>query len=332
MWSYIVRRLFQLIPTFFGATLLAFIIIQLAPGDFVTRLELDPTQTRESIASLRQEFALDQPWTVQYAKWVSGVLQGKLGLSLSYKADVWKVIWPRILNSMVLVVLSTLLIYLIAIPVGVYSAIRQYSVGDRILTVMAFIGVAIPNFFFALIMLFVAVWLNDTTGMKILPIGGMTSEFVGGVPYLEAPWWQRTLNVLWHAVPVVLVLATTGTAGLIRVMRGQMLEVLNQDYIRTARAKGVAEGVAIYKHALRNAVIPIVAGIGFLLPALIAGAGLIEVVMAWPGITPMLLDAISATDLYLVMGFITVTTILLMLGNLLSDLLLAWVDPRIRYN
>jgi peptide/nickel transport system permease protein len=233
---------------------------------------------------------------------------------------------------MVLVVLSTLLIYLIAIPVGVYSAVRQYSMGDRILTVLAFIGVAIPNFFFALIMLFVAVWLNDTTGTKILPIGGMTSEFVGGVPYLQAPWWQRTLDVLWHALPVVLVLATTGTAGLIRVMRGQMLEVLSQDYIRTARAKGVTERIAIYKHALRNAVIPIVAGIGFLLPALIGGAGLIEVVMAWPGITPMLLDAISAVDLYLVMGFITVTTILLMLGNLLSDLLLAWVDPRIRYN
>lgn len=398
MFSYIVRRLLQLVPTFLGATLLAFLVIQLAPGDFVTRLELDPTQDRESIANLRQQFGLDQSMPVQYAKWLSGILQGYLGLSLSYKTDVWNVIGQRILNSMVLVVLATLVIYLVAIPIGVYSAVRKYSLPDRFFTVTAFLGLAIPNFFFGLIMLFLAVWLNDLTDRRLLPIGGMTTEFVhlgnmtraaqwliGPVlvglvalavlvwqryrreqpvpfvwylglfvlgasvlallfplfqgpglperlPYTEAPFWARATNVLWHAFPVVIVLSTAGLAGLMRVMRGQMLDVLSQDYIRTARAKGLNERVVIYKHALRNAVIPFIAGIGGLLPGLIGGAGLVEVVMAWPGITPALLEAISAIDIYVIMGLITITTVLLMVGNLVSDLLLAWVDPRIRYS
>ncbi|WP_027882622.1 ABC transporter permease [Meiothermus rufus] len=398
MYAYIVRRLLQLIPTFFGATLLAFLVIQLAPGDFVTRLELDPTQDRESIANLRQQLGLDQPLPVQYAKWLSGILQGYLGLSLSYKTDVWNVIGPRILNSMVLVVLATLMIYLIAIPIGVYSAIYKYTWQDRLFTVLAFFGLAVPNFFFGLIMLFLAVWLYDLTDMRLLPIGGMTNEFlhlgnmtraaqwffppallgslvfaalfwrrtrqklaptfgqwVGLVlfgvsallllfplwqgpglperlPYTDAPLWARITNVLWHAFPVVIVVGTSGLAGLMRVMRGQMLDVLSQDYIRTARAKGLSERVVIYKHALRNAVIPFIAGIGGLLPGLIGGAGLVEVTMAWPGITPALLEAISAIDLYVIMGLITITTILLMIGNVISDLLLAWVDPRIRYS
>jgi peptide/nickel transport system permease protein len=398
MFGYIVRRLFQLVPTFLGATLLAFLVIQLAPGDFVTRLELDPTQTRESIAELRQQFGLDQSMPVQYAKWLSGIMQGYLGLSLSYKTDVWSVIGPRILNSLVLVLLATLVIYMVAIPIGVYSAVNKYTLSDRTFTVLAFLGLAVPNFFFGLIMLFLAVWLDDLTAMRILPIGGMTTEFVHignltraaqwllvpllvglialaalvwqrhrkhrpvpfswnlgvwllgfgtiallfpffqgpglpqSMPYTDAPFWARATNVLWHAVPVVIVVATAGLAGLMRVMRGQMLDVLSQDYIRTARSKGLNERVVIYKHALRNAVIPFIAGIGGLLPALIGGAGLVEVVMAWPGITPALLEAISAIDVYVIMGLITITTLLLIVGNLVSDLLLAWVDPRIRYS
>lgn len=398
MFGYVVRRLLQLIPTFFGATLLAFLVVQLAPGDFVTRLELDPTQDRESIANLRQQLGLDQPLPVQYAKWLSGILQGYLGLSLSYKTDVWSVIGQRILNSMVLVVLATLMIYLIAIPIGVFSAIRKYTWPDRTFTVLAFFGLAIPNFFFGLIMLFLAVWLSDLTNARILPIGGMTDEFLHlgnmtraaqilfplallgtlvfaglfwwraqrkqaatfgiwaglvlfgmsallmlwpllqgpglpeRLPYNESPLWARATNVLWHAFPVVIVVGTSGLAGLMRFMRGQMLDVLSQDYIRTARAKGLNERVVIYKHALRNAVIPFIAGIGGLLPGLIGGAGLVEVTMAWPGITPALLEAISAIDIYVIMGLITITTVLLMIGNVVSDLLLAWVDPRIRYS
>lgn len=332
MWSYIIRRMFQLIPTFLGATLLAFFIIQIAPGDFVTRLELDPSADRESIQRLREQFGLDQSVPVQYAKWLSGILTGYLGLSLSYQTDVWNVIDVRIANSMILVVSSTIVIFLFAIPIGVYSAVRKYSVGDRVLTVISFVGLAVPGFFFGLIMLFIAVWLNDQVGTKVLPIGGMTSQTIDGVQFFQAPWHRRVIDIAWHALPVVLVLSITGVAGTIRIMRGQMLDVLSQDFIRTARSKGLSERVTIYKHALRNAIIPIIAGIGFILPALVAGGGLIEQVMAWPGITPALLEAIQSTDIYVIMGLITITTFLLMIGNLVSDLLLAWVDPRIRYN
>ncbi len=332
MAAYLVRRLLQLIPTFFGATFLAFLVIQLAPGDFVTRLELDPSYEREQIAQLRAQFGLDQPFTVQYAKWLSGLLKGYLGVSLSYQTDVWTVLKPRILNSMVLVVLSVILIYAVSIPVGIYSALRQYSLGDRVLTFLAFFGLAVPNFFFALLMLYFALWLQDVSGTQILPIGGMRSQMIGGVDFFEAPKWRQWLDVLWHAIPPVIVAATAGMAGLVRVMRGQMLETLSQDYVRTARAKGLSERVVIYKHTLRNAIIPLVAQIGFLLPDLIGGAGLVEVVMAWPGLTPMLLEALFSIDQYVIMGLIAISSILLMLGNLLSDLLLAWVDPRIRYS
>jgi peptide/nickel transport system permease protein len=332
MWAYIFRRMLQLIPTFLGATLLAFFIIQIAPGDFVTRLELDPSADRESIQRLREQFGLDQSLPVQYAKWLSGILTGYLGLSLSYQTDVWNVIDVRIANSMILVLSSTIIIFLFAIPIGVYSAVRKYSVGDRVLTVLAFIGLAVPGFFFGLIMLFLAVWLNDQVGTRVLPIGGMTSQTIDGMQFFEAPWYRRVIDIAWHALPVVTVLSLTGIAGTIRIMRGQMLDVLSQDYIRTARSKGLSERVTIYKHALRNAVIPIIAGIGFILPALVAGGGLIEQVMAWPGITPAFLEAIQATDIYVIMGLITITTFLLMIGNLVSDLLLAWVDPRIRYS
>ncbi len=332
MTAYIIRRFFHLIPTFLGATFLAFLIIQLAPGDFVTRLELDPSFNHAQIENLRRIYGLDQPFTVQYAKWLSGFLKGYLGVSLSYQTGVWEVLKPRMLNSMVLVVLSIIFIYSFSIPIGIYSALRQYSWGDRFWTTVAFIGMAIPNFFFALLMLYFALYLKDKFGHEIFPIGGMRSLYIAGMDFSAAPKWRQWLDILWHAVLPVIVAGTAGTAGLTRVMRTQMLENKMQDYVRTARAKGLAERVVVYKHILRNAIIPIVASIGFLLPDLFGGAGFVEVVMGWPGLTPMLLEALFSIDVYIIMGSISVTIVLLMIGNLLSDLLLAWVDPRIRYS
>ena len=288
MASYILKRILSLIPTFFGATFLAFLIIQMAPGDYLTQLELDPKVTPETIARLRAQFGLDRPFHEQYLLWMHNLLHLNLGYSFAYQAPVLEIVWPRVLNSMVLVVPSTVLLFLIAVPVGVYGALRQYSLGDRVVSFLAYLRPAIPNFFRALILMYLA----------LLPI---------------------------------VVLTTSDIAGFSRIMRGQMLEALSQDYVRTARAKGLPERVVVYKHALRNAIIPIVANIGGILPTLISGAGLVEVVTAWPGITPLLLDAISQQDLYVVAGFLTMGLVLLMIGNLLSDLLLAWVDPRIRY-
>ncbi|QWK22165.1 MULTISPECIES: ABC transporter permease [Thermus] len=326
MTAYILRRILYLIPTFFGATFLAFLIIQLAPGDYLTQLELDPKVTPETIARLRSQFGLDRPIHEQYLLWMHNLLHLNLGYSFAYQAPVLDVIWPRVVNSMVIVVPSTLLLFLVAIPVGVYGALRQYSVGDRVISFLAYIGLAIPNFFLALIFMYLILQVYFRTGVMVFPVSGMTSS---GFEQFDS--WKKILDIAWHAVIPIIVVTTSDIAGFSRVMRGQMLEVLSQDYIRTARAKGLAERVVVYKHALRNAVIPFVANIGGILPGLISGAGLVEVVMAWPGITPLLLDSLQQQDLYMVAGFLTIGLVLLMVGNLLSDLLLTWVDPRIRY-
>ncbi|TBH20204.1 ABC transporter permease [Thermus thermamylovorans] len=326
MTTYILRRFLYLIPTFFGATFLAFLIIQLAPGDYITQFELDPRFTPETIARFRAQFGLDRPVHEQYLLWMHNLLHLNLGYSFAYQAPVLEVVWPRVVNSMIIVIPATVLLFLVAIPVGVYGALRQYSLGDRVVSFLAYVGLAIPNFFLALIFMYLILQVYFRTGVMVFPVSGMTST-----GFEQFPTWQKILNVAWHAVIPVIVVTTSDIAGFSRVMRGQMLEVLSQDYIRTARAKGLAERMVVYKHALRNAVIPFVANIGAILPGLISGAGLVEVVMAWPGITPLLLDSLRQQDLYTVAGFLTMGLVLLMIGNLLSDLLLTWVDPRIRY-
>ncbi|WP_337843975.1 ABC transporter permease [Thermus sp.] len=326
MTAYILRRILYLIPTFFGATFLAFLIIQMAPGDYLTQLELDPKITPETIARLRAQFGLDRPIYEQYLLWMNNLFHLNLGYSFAYQAPVLDIIWPRVVNSMVIVIPSTLLLYLVAIPVGVYGALRLYTLGDRVLSFLAYVGLSVPSFFLALIAIYILLQIKFATGALIFPVSGMTSSGFEQMPPL-----RQVLDIAWHAVVPILVATANDIAGFSRLMRGQMLEVLSQDYIRTARAKGLSERVVIYKHAFRNAVIPFVATLGGLLPNLISGAGFVEVVMAWPGITPFFLDAVANQDLYVIAGFLTVSLVLLMVGNLLSDLLLAWVDPRIRY-
>ncbi len=326
MGAYLVRRLIHLIPTFLGATFLAFLILQLAPGDFLTRWALDPKIRPETIALMRHNFGLDRPVLVQYLIWLKNLLHGDLGHSFMYQQPVLEVIWPRILNSLILVGLSIVFLYLIGIPVGVYQALRPYTPGDYAISFLAYFGIAIPNFFFMLILIYLLVQFKFAHGWTPFPIGGMTSQ---GFDHL--PPWRQLLDVLWHAVLPAFVVVTADMSSLTRVMRGLVMEVLGQDYIRTARAKGLPQRVVLYKHALRNAIIPVIATIGGLLPTLISGAGLVEVVANWPGMTPLLLDAINQQDLYVNTGIIALSTFLLIVGNILGDLLLAVVDPRIRY-
>jgi peptide/nickel transport system permease protein len=336
MLAYILRRFIQLIPTFIGATLLAFLIIQMAPGDFLTQKLLDPNVRPATIERLRSQLGLDQPAYVQYLLWINGLFQWppQLGYSFAYQQEVFQLAIPRVLNSMILVLASTVLLYLVAIPIGVFSAVRQYSLADRIISFVSYLFLSIPGFFLALIVIYLSLqfnfWARDAfslaQGTNLIPIGGMTSN-----GHAEMPWWRQILDIAWHAVPLILVVTARDIAGFARFMRGQMLDVLSADYIRTARSKGLSERVAVYKHALRNAVIPFVAGIGGILPALIGGVGFIEVVMNWPGVTPFYLEALSSQDLYVLTGFLVIGLVLLMIGNLVSDLLLALVDPRIRY-
>lgn len=351
MTQYLLRRILQIIPTFIGATLLAFVIIQLTPGDFTDRFALDPNADAAQLQRLRENFGLNQPILVQYLKWVWGIVsQGYLGESFTYRAPVTAIILPLIANSFTLVLVSLILTYLLAIPIGVYQAVRQNSARDQALSFLSVAGLAIPNFFFILLLIVGVLFLQndlrhiargdawykplaqffsyDLKNGLLFPVGGMRTTEI----YDSLPWWGQLSDRLWHLVLPTLVITTGGLSSLVRVVRGQALEFLKSDFVRTARAKGLAERVVVYKHVLRNAISPVISGLGTLLPELVTGAGLVEFVYRWPGITPGFVAAIQQKDLYVVMGLLVLSAILLMVGNLLSDLLLALVDPRIRYS
>jgi peptide/nickel transport system permease protein len=331
--TYIVRRLLNLLPTFLGATLLAFVISQLVPGDFLNTMRMSPDVRPETIERLERQYGLDQPWFVQYTRWMGSLVRGDLGLSFDSNQPVVNLVRRPVQNSMILVVLSIILLWVFAIPLGVYAATRQYSLGDQAVGVVSYFGLAIPNFFFALLIILFLFNLRgftrDVFGYNelLLPVAKMTSNEFSDLSPLG-----QVLDILRHAIIPAFVTATAGMAGFTRVLRAQMIEFLSSDFIRTARAKGLGERSVTYKHALRPALIPFIAGIGGLLPALIGGVGLVEIVMAWPGITPVLLASISRQDIYVVLGFLVISTLLLMIGNLVSDLLLAVADPRIRYS
>ncbi len=333
MGPFILRRFLHLIPTFIGAMFLAFMISQLSPGDYVTVRELDPNVRPETIERLRSRFGLDQPIPVQFVRWITNIAQGDLGESFSSNRPVWQVIAGPIQRSMILVIYSTVLLYVLAIPLGVFSAVRQYSLGDQVISFLSYIALAIPNFFLALLFILliftVRTWTRELFDYNqlLLPVAQMTSS---GYPNMTP--WQKFWDVVWHMLMPGFVIATGGIAGFTRVLRGQMLEYMGSDFIRTARAKGLGERSITYKHALRPALIPFVAGIGGLLPSLVGGAGLVEIVVSWPGITPEFLNAINTRDVYVYLGLLVISTLLLIIGNLLSDLLLAVVDPRIRYS
>jgi peptide/nickel transport system permease protein len=330
---YIIRRFIHLIPTFIGATLLAFLVSQLVPGDFLSQRALEPNVRQETIDRMRSQFGLDQPMLVQYVRWMGNLAQGNLGLSFSSNQPVVNVIRRPIQNSLYLVLFSTVLLWLFAIPLGVFAAVRQYTMGDQVVSAVSYFGLAIPNFFFAQVLILCIFLFRGFTRehfgytQLVFPVAGMTSNGWEQFPPARQFW-----DIMWHMIVPGFVVATGGIAGFTRVLRGQMIEYLGSDFIRTARAKGLGDRTVTYKHALRPAIIPFIAGIGALLPSLIGGAGLVEIVMAWPGILPRLLDAITRQDIYVVLGFVVITSLLLMIGNLISDLLLAVADPRIRFS
>lgn len=327
MTSFIFKRLINLIPTFFIATFIAWMVIDIAPGDFSSNFRFETVDIGRA-ERIRQQLGLDQPGYIRYFYWLRNLLfDFDFGQSLASRSDVTALVIPRMINSLRLVLPATILSFLIAIPIGVYSALRKYSIGDRILTVFSLLGLAIPNFFLMLLVVAFAVQWFQANGYFLIPVGGMTSNNYSQLGPLE-----KQLDFLWHLIGPMLVVALSGLAGISRFMRGEMLEVLGNDYIRTARAKGLSERAVNYKHALRNAIIVIVATIGGILPALINGAGLVEYVARWPGITPLFIRSIISQDIYVVMAFLTIITIFLMLGNLLSDIALAIIDPRIRYS
>lgn len=325
MATFVFRRFLQFIPTFLLATLVLFMIVQAAPGDFLTQLSQNPRITSERLDQLRTIYQLDQPVWVQYWTWLTNFVQGNLGDSFAAAQPVWDLAAPRIWNSLILVLFSTVLAYVLGIAIGVYGALRPYSGFDRFLSVFAYFGLGIPSFFFGLLVIFGLVTLKQNTGWDV-PIVGKSS--VGA----DLSGWQRTWDIFLHALAPSIVLALRSISSESRFIRGQMLEVLGQDYVRTARAKGLANRTVTYKHAFKNAAIPLVAGLGGILPGLLTGAGFVEVVFAWPGITPLLLDSLATQDLYVVISITALSTLLYIVGNIISDILLAVIDPRIRFS
>ncbi len=321
MLRYVVRRFLHMIPLLIGISFISFFIIQLAPGDFLTQQALNPQVSAERIAQERARFGLDQPIYLQYLIWLKNILHLDFGYSFAYRLPVFTLIKSRLYNTFILSLSAMIFTWVLSIPLGILSAVKQYSWLDKLISVFAFLGLAIPNFFFALLLLYMAM----KTGW--FPVGGMYSINYESLS-LGGKIWDR----IYYLILPTIVLGTAGMAGLVRQMRGNLLDYLKADFIITARAKGLSERVVILKHAVRNAVNPLITLFGFALPGLLSGAALTEIVMSWPGLGRLMLEAVLKMDLYLVMGSLIMGALLLILGNLVADLLLAWVDPRIRYD
>ncbi|MFN8509768.1 MAG: ABC transporter permease [Deinococcaceae bacterium] len=327
MLTYIFRRLLQFIPTFILGTILTFAIIQAAPGDMVDALKSNPRVTAKELQRQREMFDLDKPVPVQYFTWIKNMAQGNLGQSFQFNQPVKELIKQPIVNSLILVILSTLILYAVAIPIGVYGALKPYGFWDRFFSLFAYFGLGLPSFFFALLVIFGMVTLKQNYGWDLPISGKSSSDLPESISAFRSGW-----DVFLHALAPSAILVLRSISSESRYIRGQMLEVLGQDFVRTAKAKGLSTDKVVYKHAFKVAVLPMVAGLGGLLPGLITGAGFVEVVFSWPGVTPLVLNALSNSDLYVIASVTALSTVLYMVGNLLSDMALAAIDPRIRYN
>lgn len=320
-WLYVAKRLMQALLTLLLASALSFAIMQLAPGSYLDTLKQNPQIAPETIEQLKQQFGLDQPVYLQYWHWlVRVVLAGDFGTSFVYKRSVSSLLWERMGNTVLLAISSLVVTWAIALPLGIVGAVRQNTRVDQFLRVLSYIGQGFPSFITALLLLFLAQNLSP-----LLPIGGMTS-----INHADLSPIGQWLDVGWHMILPTLALSITSFAGLQRLTRGQLLDVLRQDYIRTARAKGLPENRVIYVHALRNAINPLITLLGFEFAGLLSGAFISEFFFNWPGLGRLILSAVTAKDTYLVMASLMMGAMMLIIGNLLADLLLKAVDPRIK--
>ena len=324
MLRFIVRRLIHMIPIVLLVVAIGFLLIQIAPGDIFTTLALNPDIRPEDLEMFRDRFGLTDPWYVQFYKYLWNVLRGDFGFSETFKAPVFTIVQQRAAATILLTVTSLALAWGFSLPAGIVAATHQYKWQDQVVSVFAFIGLAIPNFFLAFLLLYIVTATSDPPGTW-LPIGGMLS-----LDHSQLNLVGRFLDLLKHMVIPVFVIGTSAMAGLTRIMRANMLDIMNQQYVVTARSKGQTERKVIYRHALRNAINPMITILGFQISAVLAGSALVENVVAWPGLGRVILQASLTQDLYLVVGSLIYSSILLVLGNLLADILLAVVDPRIR--
>jgi peptide/nickel transport system permease protein len=323
MSQYLIRRTLQAIPLLLAATVIIFLLVRLAPGGPLAAAERNPNVTPEQLALLRHKYGLDQPLYIQYLKWMGQLFQGNLGESIKMHRPVSELIAERLPNTLLLVGCAFLVTIVVAIPVGVYSAIKQYSLSDYVITTLTFIGQSIPIYWFGLVLILVFyVWLkNPLTGGPIFPGGGMYS--IDKDPSL--------LDRLWHLVMPVTMLSLAWVAWYSRFLRASMLEVIHSDYVRTARAKGLGERAVRYRHALKNAAIPLVTLVALDLPSLFGGALFTEMVFSWPGMGRLFWDAARARDYPILLAVVLINSVLIVAFNLVADIGYGLLDPRIRY-
>jgi peptide/nickel transport system permease protein len=328
MTAFIARRFFYMLVTIAAISVMTFVIIQLPPGDYVTamvaQLNLQGTTVDPAdMAAMRARYGLDDPIHVQYWKWISNiVLAGDFGYSLEWRRPVSDLLWNRLGLTFVLALITLLFIWAISLPIGIYTAVRKNTVGDYIATFIGVLGLAIPNFLFALVLMYISFSYFNTG------IGGLFSP-----EYENAPWsWGKLIDLGAHLIIPTIVLGTSGTASLIRILRANLLDELGKPYVVTARAYGLSERRLLLKYPVRIALNPFISTVGWVLPTLVSGATITAVVLNLPMTGPLLLQALISQDMYLAGSFIMMLSVLTVIGTLLSDLLLAWLDPRIRYS
>lgn len=322
MVQYVIRRILAMIPMMVLISVVCFAVIKLQPGEFGSQYFEQARVSPEMVLQLRRQLGLDQPAHIQYLRWVTGIItRGDFGYSFAYKRPVSELIWERLGWTVAVATLTVLFTWAVAVPIGIYSAVHKYSAWDYLFTFVGFLGLSVPDFFLALVLMWLALQSGATS------VGGLFSpQFIG------APWsWAKVRDLLNHLWIPIIAIGMSGTAEIIRQMRANLLDVLGEAYVRTARAKGLRERLVIYRHAVPNAINPLITLLGLQLPGLISGTIITSIVLSLPTMGPFFYDALINHDQYLVMTFLMFSALLLLVGNLLADLALAAVDPRIRY-
>ena len=326
MRFYIIKRLIGMVPTLILISMIIFVVIQLPPGDIVTST-LDRMQSQgievsaEQIINLRAQYNLDKPFVMQYVNWIGGFVSGDMGYSYLFSKPVNELVWERLGYTLLISISALLFTWVVAVPAGIFSAVRQYSIGDYLLTTVMLVGLATPSFLLALIIMYAGYeWFG-------ISIGGLFSP-----EYRDVPWtFARVGDFLSHLWIPMIVVGLGGTASTMRILRANLLDELHKPYVVTARAKGVKPLKLLIKYPLRIAINPFISTIGLLLPALISGEAIVSIVLGLPTTGPALIEALINQDMYLAGSFLMLLSVLTVVGMLLSDLLLAWADPRIRY-
>jgi peptide/nickel transport system permease protein len=325
MLGYIARRAAMGVVTIIAVSFVSFAIIQLPPGDFISyyvaeQMSSGSIVSEDAANALREQYGLNQPLAVQYVKWMDNVLHGDFGASMMLKRPVRDAIGERLALTVVLSLAGVMFTWVLALPIGIYSAVRQYSVGDFAFTFIGFIGLAIPSFLLALIVMYFAyAWFG-------VDVGGLFSP-----QYADAPWsWARVWDLLKHLPLPAFLLGLGGTAQVVRIMRANLLDELKKPYVTTARAKGIAEWKVIWRHPVRVALNPFVSTVGYLFPYVVSGSIIISLVLSLPTVGPLLLQSLVAQDMFLAGAIILMLGVMTVIGTLVSDLLLAWIDPRVQ--